>query len=449
MQDNGSARAASLYFQTDFDAGEFARRRNQLMDAVGGRGVALLAGAPEVPGFDPFRQSNDFYYLCGVEVPHAYLLIDAGRRTSTLYLPTPNRKHEASDGPTLGPEDAAFVRERAGVEDVRPVAALPQDLAGAACVHLPRAPAEGVRMCQDTLRHARRSAAADPMGAPPSPEVHLLARVAELCPGAELRDLSPILQRMRLVKSDAEVAVMRRAGRLAAEAVVAAMRVTRPGVFEYELAAAADHVYLLAGSRGGAYRPIIAGGANIPMMHYWRNNCRLRAGDLVLMDYAPDVGNYTSDIGRMWPVDGRYTPAHRELYGFVIEYHRLLLSVIRGGRVPEDVLAEAAERMRPRADAWPFSKPLYRESVHRMLASPRPLSHGVGMAVHEAAGYFGRPMEPGLVIAVDPELFVPEERLYIRCEDTVVVTAGGCENLTADAPLEMDAVERLMAGTVA
>jgi Xaa-Pro aminopeptidase len=180
------------------------------------------------------------------------------------------------------------------------------------------------------------------------------------------------------------------------------------------------------------------------MMHYWRNDARLREGDLVLFDYAPDYRYYTSDIGRMMPVTGAYSAVQRELYGFVVEYHKVLLSLCRAGRTAGEILAQAAERGRPLVEGWRWSKPIYRAAALNLLASPRPLSHGVGMSVHEAADWRGRPIEPGLVFTVDPELVVPEEQLYIRVEDTVAATPAGVEVLTAAAPLELDDVERVM-----
>ena len=119
------------------------------------------------------------------------------------------------------------------------------------------------------------------------------------------------------------------------------------------------------------------------MMHYWRNNSKLVDGEMVLFDYAPDLGNYTSDIGRMWPVNGRFSKEQREVYGFVVEYHKVLLSLIRAGRIADEVLAEGAERMRPRVAGW-FASGILREGAVKLLESKRPLSHGVGMAVHEA-----------------------------------------------------------------
>jgi Xaa-Pro aminopeptidase len=432
-------------FQSDFTAEEFASRRRNLTRAMGGpRPRALLPGAPTVPEFDAFRQSNDFYYLCGVEVPHAYLLLDADRGTATLYLPPRDAKHERNEGPTLCAEDGEVLRKWTAVDDVRPLAALPEDLRTAALLYLPHAPAEGARMCRDTLAFRQKQVDADPLNGRPSAEAHLIRRVRELCPSAEIRDLSPLLAELRLVKSPLEVAVLRRAGRLTAQALTEAMRGTRPGVMEYELGAVADYVFLVNGAKGAGYRAIIAGGANAWHAHYYRNDCPLAHGDLVLMDYAPDVANYTSDIGRMWPANGAYAPWQRELYGLVVEYHKALLALIRPGVLPETIMQEAADRMRPVIEQWRFSKPEYRQGALALLDFKGHLSHAVGMAVHEPCHYFGRPLEPGTVFAVDPQMWVPEEELYIRCEDTVAVTRDGCENLTALAPLDLDDVERVM-----
>lgn len=439
-----SARASALPFQTDFSADELAERRRLLLAGLE-PGLVVLAGAPEVPGYDPIRQDNDFYYLTGVEVCHAYLTLDVKTGRGVLYLPPHDPKHEQTDGPSLCADDGDFVRSRTGIDEVRPVSRLIADLTGLeGTLWLARAPAENTRQCQDTLRHWQRRILADPLDARLSREAHLLARLAQLSPRAEFRDLSPVLHRQRLVKSPAELTLLRHAGRLTALACQEAMKTSRAGVFEYQLGAVADYVFLAGGARAAGYRPIIATGANIWMMHYWRNHTALRDGELVLFDYAPDFRYYTSDIGRMWPVNGTYSPAQRELYGFVLEHHGVLLSLIRPHVTKAQVLAEAAAKLRPVVEARTWSKPIYREAALRLLANSRPLSHGVGMPVHESATWYDRPMAPGLVFALDPELVVPEEELYIRVEDTVAVTETGCENLTSGCPRELDEVEALL-----
>lgn len=441
-QPTASTAKRAFAFQADFSATELSDRRRRVLEAIGGRASALLQGAPLPDGFELFRQWNDFYYLTGVEAPHAYLLLDGARESAVLYLPPRNEKRERSEGPSISCDDSELVREWTGVEEVRPLEALTSDLAGRSLLYLPHNPSEGTRMCRDTLREARHAIASDPLNKRIAAESNFLAQVRAVAPQAEVRDLSPILDEFRVLKSPAEVALMRRAGRLSALAVTEAMRCTRPGLMEYHLGAVADYFFLVNGGRGGAYRPIIAGGANAWCAHYYRNDCPLRDGDLVLMDYAPDVGYYTSDIGRMWPVNGRYADWQRELYGLIVEYHQALLRHIRPGVSPGRVMEEAAAVMRPKIERTRFSKPCYREGALRLLDFPGHFSHPVGMAVHDVGDYHRHPLRPGTVFALDPQMWIPGEQLYIRVEDTIAITDDGYENLTADAPLELDEVER-------
>lgn len=263
-------------------------------------------------------------------------------------------------------------------------------------------------------------------------------------PQCELRDLSPIVDRLRLVKSPMEVELLREAARLCGLSVMEAMRSTRPGVMEYQLAALAQFIYYNGGAQGEGYRAIVAGGPNIWYGHYNANDQPLKDGDLVLMDYAPDYRYYTSDIGRMWPVNGTYAPWQRELYGFMVHYHEQLLARIRPGVTASAILEETAAVMLEVIERTAFSKTIYEQAVRRALTFSGHLSHPVGMSVHDVGDYKTDLLVPGLVITVDPMIWVPEERLYVRVEDTVVVTEGGIENLTGFVPRDPDAIERLM-----
>ena len=432
----------SPYFRADFPAAAFAARRRSIFEKIGTT-VAMLRGNPATGAFDLFRQNNDFYYLTGVEVPVSYLLLDGRTRTSTFYLPARDAKHERSEGRQFSSEDGPLIHRLTGIENVRSLEQFPRDLIGAAVVYLPFEPAEGKQACRDTLRYGNAANAADPLGSIP-PEKLLRDRIGTLGSQAEIRNLSPILDGLRLIKDEHELSLMRRAGKLAALGVVEAMRGTRPGVMEYQLAATAEYVYLVNGASGSGYRPIVAGGANIWNAHYYRNNAPLREGDLVLMDGAPDVGNYTSDIGRLWPVNGRYSAQQRELYGFVVEFHKRLLGRIRPGLTPAQIITATAGEVQPLFESWAFSKPVYREACRKLLTFAGSLSHPVGMAVHDVGIYSDAPLVPGLTFAVDPQIWVPEEELYIRVEDTVAVTRDGIENLTALAPLDLDEVEKVM-----
>lgn len=430
-------------YQTDFPPREFEERRQRVFAEIG-KSTALLAGGKATGAFDLFRQTNEFYYLCGVEVPQAYLRLDGRMRWTTLYLPRRDAELERKEGPVLNASDPECVQRLTGVDDVKPLEALAADLADATEILLPHEPAEGRQACRDTLHHARQLRDADPWDGQLSAEAWFRQRVASAASQTEIADLSPILDRLRLIKSSREIELLRRAGKLTSAAVVEAIRHTRPGHFEFELAAVADALYLRSGARGPGYRPIIASGANLWNAHYYRNSSLLQAGDLVLMDYAPDVGNYTSDIGRIWPVNGTYSPVQRELYGFVVEYHKILLREIRAGLTVTEIVAQAADAIRPVWSEWPWSRPEYAAAARTMIESEVAFTHPVGMAVHDVGTYRHAPLQPGLVFALDPQLWVPGEQLYIRVEDTVVVTENGAESLTRDAPLDLDAVEALM-----
>lgn len=429
----------------EFSAREFADRRSKLLDRIQG-GRALLAGATGVPTVGAFRQYNDFYYLCGIEVPFAYLLLDAESGNSILYLPPQSDRRDRVDGPSVSANDAGLITELTGVESVRETDALLGDLAGTQVLYAPHDPAEGYMVSLDALLANQNRIDEDPLNRRPSEETHRNAIMAEFL-GHTPRDLSPILQDLRRIKSPAELDLLRRAGKICADATNQAIHCTKPGIFEYELAALCEYIYRKNGARGAAYNPIVASGKNIWHPHYWRNDQVLRNGDLVLFDCAPDLDYYTSDIGRMWPVNGKYDPTQRRLYAFIVEYHKVLGEEIRAGRTTQEIHDTAAARMLPYINAMEFADEAEERGVRNTLTFHKHLTHGVGMSCHDH-GYWGdKPLIPGAVIALDPQLWIPEKRMYIRVEDTVAVTNEGLENFTSSAALELDDVER-MVGTL-
>ena len=261
-----------------------------------------------------------------------------------------------------------------------------------------------------------------------------------------MRDLTPVLDQLRSVKSPRAVALIRRASQLAGLGILEAIRSTRPGIFEYQLDGVARYVFLINGARLEGYRSITAAGtANIWNMHYYRNSDKLKDGDLVLMDYAPDYGSYTSDVARMWPVNRKYSPAQRELLQFVLAYRNAILKRIRPGVTAEMIQAEAKAAMADVLRRTKFSKPSYEEAARRLVDTGGGVfSHPVGLAVHDDGDYSRDVLKPGQVFSIDPQLRVPEESLYMRYEDVVVVTATGVENFTDFLPSELDEIEKLV-----
>lgn len=447
-----SGTSALAGYQRDFSAAELTARRTRVYDAIGPRAIALVQGAAGVRGFSVFRQSNEAYYLTGLEAPHAYVLLNGRSRTTTLYLPHRDAEREAGEGGTPSAEDAAAIKAVTGVEHVRGLEDLSQDLLGAdllrppaLALYTPLAPAELGGDSRDELLAGQARAAADPWDGAPAREARLVARLREHFPAFEIRDLSPVLDTLRLIKSPAEVAVIRRATQLAGLGIIEAMRSTEPGLVEYQLDAVAKYAFHLNGARGDGYASIIATGTNAFIGHYFRKADTLRAGELVLMDYAPDVRNYTSDVTRIWPVNGRFSEAQAALYDFIVAYRDALFRYIRPGVTSDEVLDRAAADMRQYLVGKRFANAAHQRAVEAGLVFRGHFQHPVGMAVHDVGRVRGVPLRPGMVFTIDPMIWIPEERLYVRIEDMAVVTADGVENLSAFVPSRRADVERAIA----
>ncbi len=438
--------------QSDFPPEEFQARWKTVFDRIGDHGIAVIQGVPRTNGFLVPRQSNEFYYLCGIETPHAYLILDGKDRKATLVLPPRDARLESAEGKVISSSDADLVKQITGVSSVLSANEMTEEkmrslLGGAgAVIYTPFAPAEGSGQSRDELRGAIAAIEADPWDGRPSRETHFRKLLQARFPGVEVRNLTPILDELRAVKSPREIALIRRASQLAGRGLIEAMKSSRPGVFEYQLDAAARYVFLAGGARLEGYRSITAAGtANIWNMHYYRNTAELKAGDLVLMDFAPEVGYYTSDIARMWPTNGKFSPVQREILQIVLEYRNAVMKRLRPGVTPRAIRDEAKAAMEEVFRRTKFSKPIYERAAHRLVDSGGGVfSHPVGMAVHDDGSYARGVLKPGHVFSIDPQLRVPEETLYYRYEDVVVITEKGYENFTDFLPTELDEIEKLV-----
>lgn len=442
-------------FTTDFPPEEFAQRRQNVMKSVGD-GLALIAGASSPQGYTRFRQSNEFYYLCGIESPHAYLLIDGASKRSSLYLPHRNEARERSEGKLLSAEDDSLIRRLAGVDAVYGIEVFADHLgrmarAGEKTVFIPFQPAEGFAMSRDLAVRYNADVASDPWDGGTPRESRFLQLVQMRFPQFVLRDLSPILDELRLVKSELEIALIRKATRLSGLALIEGMRSAKPGVYEYELDAMAKYIYYRNGAQGEAYYSLIASGPNALFGHYNAGKRRMEAGDWLLFDFAPDVGYYMADVTRMIPIGGTFSPAQRELYSFYLSCYKAILKAIKPGKAPQAIKQEALKEMRRVLMASKFSKPLYQKACEgfvdrysRGADSPyTSLGHWVGMATHDVGRLVG-PLRPGMVFTIEPALVVREENINIRLEDMVLITEKGAENMSAFVPMEIGEIENLM-----
>lgn len=401
---------------------EYRQRRERLMELVP-EGIVLLSGKTEEEENEveqKFRQRSYFMYLTGVEVPGAILaLIPKGygpeRVREVLFLPSRNPARERWTGPKVGPEEAV---SEFGVERALPTTAFESEL-------------------PKMLEHTKVVYTVIPSGpsARFSREQAFLERFRQ---GVEVRDVRPLLAELRRIKSPAELALLREAVRITAEAHREVARALRPGMFEYELEALVMATFLKNGARRAGFPPIIGSGPNSTILHYQANRRQIAAGDLVVVDIGAEYEYYTADITRTYPASGRFTERQRQIYALVLGAQKAAEAAFRPGQTTMRELQEVARRfMRESPLRSRDGQTLDRFFIHG-------LGHYVGLDVHDVGDY-SKPLVPGVVITIEPGIYLPEEQIGVRIEDMYLVTETGLVKLSANIPSAPEEVERWMA----
>jgi Xaa-Pro aminopeptidase len=252
-----------------------------------------------------------------------------------------------------------------------------------------------------------------------------------------ITDLGGQLAELRLVKDSVEVARLRRAAAITAKAQRAAMEGARPGMHEYELEAIVEFVFRSNGAERVGFPTIVGSGPNSVILHYDKNRRRTEENDLVVIDAGAEYGYYTADVTRTFPVSGKFTKRQREIYELVLATQLAIIDSIRPGRSARDMNGIARRYLRDN------SKDLCGDATcDRYL--PHGVGHWLGMNVHDVGSY-NRPFEPGMVLTVEPGIYIPAENLGVRIEDDVLVTEEGHEVLSAGAPKTVAEIEAVMA----
>lgn len=419
-----------------FSRDEFADRRRAVARAIGPDAHALVQGAPRSTGMQAgLAQSKQFFYLSGMDIERSYLLIGGGSGASTLFVPLDEVGEGHHQTATLGEGDLDELARIGGFERVLPLSQMTAELARVVALYTPHQPAEHAGETRGTARRAARHRAQDEWELGQTREERLISLFRRRFPDAVVNDLSPILDEMRLVKSPAEITAMREAARITAVMINECIKATRPGMPREKLTAIGRYVYWMEGRSAEGYDWLVTPSHE--------ESETLLDGDLVLMDCGPEYRHYTSDIARIWPINGTYDAWQRHTYGFIVDYHKALISRLRPGAVPQQVYDDTVEEMRGRYRGDSAANAMIDSMVARNV---RYLNHSVGMSVHDnVKQWHGDPLRPGMVIVVDPMVWLENvPHTYVRVEDTVVITEDGCERLTDAAPLELDDVEALM-----
>ena len=468
--------AAQPVFTNVFPPEEYAARRAKVIEKIGD-GVAIVLGTTEPPGEMPLRQNNQFHYLSGVVEPRAILVIDGRAKKSTLFLNPRNPQQENSMyGPGLYPGEEAV--KATGIETVLPRVASLGRRGGRGTSPAPdtgpqpsefQARVEGFAKVgrtfytpfraevlgsisaggPDQLWSANRN---DPWDGRTSREEAFRTHLKQVAPSSEIRDLDPILNELRGIKSLREIAVIREATRIAGVGIMEAMRDTQPGMYEYELQADSEFVFKKYGAFGAAYFALIGSGPNTYYTHYHRNTRRLDNGDLVQFDYAPDYKYYQSDVTRVWPANGKFTAWQKEYYGIYLKLYQAVMTSIKVHVTAVDVIKLAVAKMDGIMASYHFTDDKIKNAAvafvnrYRMQAQSQraSLGHSVGMEVHDVR-MPTQTLEPGEIFTIEPEMRIEELHLGLRLEDMLLITETGYENLSGFVPIEVADIEKLMA----
>jgi Xaa-Pro aminopeptidase len=382
-----------------------------------------------------FFQEPNFYYLTGHDEPGAALLIyprpprpgqsgivDYLTPAAILYLPPRDLKNEVWEGPTIGPDDPR-VQGKTGFATVEPIGKLKGDLAKLAETYknfytlMPPEHEEG-------YPHLGNS----------------VATLRDAVPHATLKDVTPILGAMRQVKSEGELALMQKAIDVSIDAQLDAMKTMRPGLFEYQIAARMKEIHEWGGCSREAYAPIVGTGFNSTVLHYSGLNDEIKDGDVVVIDVGGEYGGYAADITRTLPANGKFTARQREIYDIVLGAQNAAMAAVKPGATlygHKDSLQQIVTDYINTHGKDAEGRPLGRYYPHGV-------SHHLGLDVHDA-GDRNRPLEAGMVVTVEPGIYIPEENLGVRIEDDVLVTKDGFKLLTARLPRNADEIEKIMA----
>ncbi len=448
----GLALAQPVFVGTDiFPPEEFAARRVKVLQQIAD-GVAILQGTTERPGEQPLRQGNQFFYLTGVVEPRAMAVIDGRTKKTTIFLqPYSERRELRMYGPGLHPgEDAA---RSLGVDAVMGrdelARALPELVRDGRTIYTPFRPEVLGEASASVPRALANATKNDPWDGRISREEQFVQKLKAAAPQSAIKDLDPILDTLRDIKSPREIAIIREATRITGLAIMEAMRDARPGMHEYELQADAEFVFKKHGAYGPSYFALIASGANTYYSHYHRNTATLVDGDLVQFDYAPDYKYYQSDVTRVFPANGRFTARQREFYSVYLKLYQALMTSIRVHATPRDVLKDAVAKMDGVMASFQFADPKIKQAattfVDRYRRDPgNSLGHSVGMEVHDVR-MTAPTLEPGFIFTIEPAMQIEDEHLGIRLEDMILITESGYENLSAFVPVDIAGIERLMA----
>ncbi len=410
----------------------FADRRAKLVAAVNAPVVLFgYTGHEEANPSYVFMQEENFYYLTGHNEEGAALLLmpeSAAQKgwsgpREILYLPARDLAEEKWNGPRIGPDDPG-VLERTGFARVETFSKLRDTLATLAKTY-PEIYTELPGPHDEGFPHA----------------ANWSKWVKDAAPQSTLKDVSSAVGTLRAIKSPGELALIQKAIDPSIDAHLEAMKMMRPGLYEYQVAARMVEIHAYAGCETEAYSPIVGTSLNSTVLHYNKLDRRIEDGDIVLLDVGGQYSGYASDITRTIPANGKFTARQREIYEIVLGAQNAAMEALKPGMTLGGPASTSLQKI-----AMDYIDSHGKDKEGRSLGRYyiHGLSHHVGLDVHDPSGP-SRPLEPGMVVTMEPGIYIPEEDLGVRIEDDVLITPTGYKLLTVRLPRSPDEIEKIMA----
>lgn len=427
----------------------FKRRRKKVIAKLNGAALFVAAHPEQIRNDDVhhfYRQDSNMYYLTGFEEPESFLLIRPNQTPETvMFVREKNVERETWDGFRFGPEGT---KKEFMIDEVYTIDKLEEK-----CVELLKGfeeiyyrlykNEEADKHVQNILLKLKRAHGRSGYG--------LLA----------IKDADTFLGEFRLKKDEDDLSNQRRASQISADAHVAAMKFTKPGVTERQVQAVISHEFHMHGAARVGYPYIIASGASATTLHYNFNDQTCQNGDLLLIDAGAEYNYYSGDITRTFPVNGKFSPAQKKVYEGVLKIQKEIIASIKPGIYFKDLHKMGEEKLTDLMFELGLlsgkKEDVMKANEHRKYY-PHGIGHWLGMDVHDSGLYFikgeARPIEVGMCFTIEPGLYIPADDksapaelrgIGVRIEDNLVVTPNGCENLTAGVPKEIDEIEKLMA----
>jgi Xaa-Pro aminopeptidase len=421
------------------DSSLFIRNRQKFAAALKPNAIAVFNSNDIMPtsadGVRSFIQNTDFFYLSGIDEEESILFLfpDAGeeKHKEILFIKETSEDIAVWEGPKYSKEEASKISGIRTVYWTREFDKVFNSLVF-----------EADRIYLNTNEHLRAD------GTVETREARFLKWCKRHYPLHQYKRASPIMHRLRPIKSRIEVELIKQACRITQKALLRLLDFIQPGVWEFEIEAEIYHEFLTHRSRRPAYAPIVASGPNACILHYVRNNRQCADGDLLLMDFGAEYANYASDMTRTVPVGGKFTPRQKEIYNAVLRVQKAAVQMLESGNsfeaynkdvglVMEKELiglglldAEAVKNQNP-------DDPLYKQYFMHGI------SHHLGLDVHDLGSKY-RKFEDGMVLTCEPGIYVKSEGIGIRLENDILITKDGPVDLMETIPVEADEIESLM-----